>query len=104
MPSSPISPKILKGGIVLLDADTSAVQKIIPLQYNPETITRSLTPQRLAVGEQSDALRLTGPPEETYTLDIELDATDFLEVKDDNAIADGSQYDIGDSSLLSDPI
>ncbi len=91
MPSSPLSPKILKGGIVLLDANTSAVQKIIPLQYNPESISRSLTPQRLATGEQTDALRLTGPPEETYTLDVVLDATDFLEVKDDNAISDGLQ-------------
>ncbi len=91
MPSSPLSPKIIKGGIVLLDPDTSAVKKIIPLQYNPESISRSLTPKRLAVGEQSDALRLTAPPEETYTLDIELDATDFLEVKDDQAIEDGLQ-------------
>ena len=91
MPSSPLSPKILKGGIVLLDSDTSAVQKIIPLQYNPESISRSLTPKRMAVGEQSDALRLTAPPEEIYTLDIELDATDFLEVKDDQAIENGLQ-------------
>ena len=91
MPSSPLSPKIIKGGIVLLDPDTSAVQKIIPLQYNPESISRSLTPKRLAAGEQSDALRLTAPPEETYTLDVELDATDFLEAKDDQAIADGLQ-------------
>lgn len=91
MISSPLSPKILKGGIVLLDPHTSAVQKIIPLQYNPESISRSLTPKRLANGEQTDALRLTGPPEETYTLDVELDATDFLEVKDDQAINDGLQ-------------
>jgi len=91
MPSSTLSPKILKGGIVLLDSATSAVEKIIPMQYNPETITRALTPKRLATGEQSDALRLTGPPEETYSLDIELDATDFLEAKDDQAIADGLQ-------------
>lgn len=91
MPSSPLSPKILKGGIVLLAPDTFAVEKIIPLQYNPESISRSLTPQRLAVGEQSDALRLTGPAEEIYTLDVELDATDFLEVKDDQSIAEGLQ-------------
>jgi len=91
MPSSPLSPKILKGGIVLLDPHTSAVQKIIPLQYNPESISRSLTPKRLANGEQTDALRLTGPPEETYTLDIDLDATDFLEAKDEQAISDGLQ-------------
>ena len=91
MPSSPLSPKILKGGIALLDPDSSVVQKIIPLQYNPESISRSLTPQRLTNGEQSDALRLIAPPEEAYTLEIELDATDFLEEKDDQAIENGLQ-------------
>lgn len=92
MPSSPLSPKLLKGGIVLLDPNTSAVQKIISLQYNPETITRSLTPKRLGEGaSQSDALRLTGPPEETYTLEAELDATDYLEVKDSQTLEHGLQ-------------
>jgi len=81
----------LKGGIVLLDPHTSAVQQIIPLQYNPESISRSLTPKRLVNGEQADAMRLTGPPEETYTVDIELDATDFLETKDKKTIAEGLQ-------------
>jgi hypothetical protein len=92
MPSSPLSPKLLKGGIVLLDPTTSAVKKVIPLQYNPETMTRSLTPQRLGEGaSQSDALRLTGPPEETYTLEAELDATDDLEVKDSQTLEHGLQ-------------
>lgn len=92
MPSSPLSPRLLKGAIVLLDAVTSAVKMIIPLQYNPETITRSLKPQRLGEGtSQSDALRLTGPPEETYSLDAELDATDMLEVGDHQTLENGLQ-------------
>ena len=33
----PNSPRLLKGGLVLNDADTSAVQRIIVLQYNPDT-------------------------------------------------------------------
>ena len=74
-----------------MDPDTSAVRKIIPLQYNPDSISRSLTPQRLAVGEQTDALRITRPAEETYTLDVELDATDFLEAQDDLSITEGLQ-------------
>lgn len=90
MPSSPLSPKTLKGGIVLLDPTTSAVLKIIPLQYNPETMTRSLQSQRLGEGAaQSDALRLVNPPVETYTLEAELDATDMLEVKDDQTLEEG---------------
>ena len=89
---SPLSPKILKGGIVLLDPDTSAVQKIIPLQYNPETITRTLQAKRLGEGaDQSEALRLAGPPVESYTLEAELDATDLLEMKDSQTLQEGLQ-------------
>src|SRR5688572_21651477 len=92
MPSSPLSPKLLKGGIVLLDPNTSAVQKIIPLQYNPETVSRTLQPKRLGEGaSKSDALRITGPPEEAYKLEIELDATDLLEVKDQQTLEMGIQ-------------
>ena len=92
MSASPLSPKIRKGGIVLLDPNTSAVRKIIPLQYNPETVSRSLQAQRLADGaSQADALRLTGPPQETYKVDIELDATDLLEVEDRQTLEMGLQ-------------
>ena len=45
MSSFPGSPHLLKGGIVLLDPDTGAVQRIIALQYNPNTLTRTLQPQ-----------------------------------------------------------
>ena len=40
-----ISPRLLKGGIVLIDPDTAAVQRIIALQYNPDTLTRTLQVQ-----------------------------------------------------------
>ena len=36
------SPRLLKGGIVLIDPTTSAVVRIIALQYNPDTLTRRL--------------------------------------------------------------
>ena len=90
MTSSPLSPKILKGGIALLDPDTAAIKKIIPLQYNPESISRSLQPQRLGEGsDQADALRITGPPVETYNLEVEIDATDYLEARDKQSIEVG---------------
>lgn len=85
MTTFPRSPKLLKGGIVLIDADTSAVQRIIALQYNPEKLTRTLKGQ--TIGEDSDrsqALRLKGPPVETYKLDAEIDAADQLEFPDQN--------------------
>jgi hypothetical protein len=87
MSTPPNSPRILKGGIVLIDPTTAAVLRIIALQYNPDTMTRTLQVQ--AVGNEGDrleALRLKGPPNETIKLDAEIDATDQLEFPDDNTV------------------
>lgn len=82
MTNFPNSPRILKGGLVLIDANTSAVQRIIVLQYNPDTLTRTLQVQSAgqSSGDHLEALRLTGPPIETLKLDAEIDATDQLEL------------------------
>lgn len=85
MTTFPRSPRLLKGGIVLIDPDTSAVKRIIALQYNPEKLTRTLQGQTKAEdGDRSQALRLKGPPVETYKLDAEIDAADQLEFPDDH--------------------
>ena len=76
----PRSPRLLKGGIVLLDASTGIVQRIISLQYNPDTLTRTFQVQGPGEGsDRAEALRLTGPPQETYKLEAEIDAADQLE-------------------------
>ena len=78
-----IAPRLLKGGIVLIDPDSSAVLRIITLQYNADTLTRTLAPKSLKEsGDRSEALRLTGPAVETIKLEAEIDATDQLEVAD----------------------
>jgi hypothetical protein len=88
MSSFPNSPRLLKGGIVLIDANTSAVLRTITLQYNPDTLTRSLQIKALAEGgDRSEAMRLTGPPVETIKVEVELDATDQLEFPDQNSNA-----------------
>jgi len=80
MSSFPKSPYVLKGGIVLLDPTTAQVQRIIVLQYNPDTLTRSLQVQAVSEGsDRSEALRLKGPPVETFKVEAEIDATDQLE-------------------------
>jgi hypothetical protein len=87
------SPQLLKAGVVQLDPDTSQIVGIITLQYNPETVTRSLSPQRIdSSGDRSEALRLTGPPVETIRFSAEIDAADKLEFPDQNA--DAVQYGI----------
>jgi hypothetical protein len=85
MTTFPNSPRLLKGGIVLIDPDTSAVLRIIALQYNPDTLSRTLQIQATgAEGDRLEALRLKGPPNEIIKLDAEIDATDQLEFPDQN--------------------
>ena len=84
MTAFPGSPRLLKGGIVLLDPKSGAVLRIIPLQYNPDTLTRSFQIRGVGAesGDRIEALRLKGPPVETIKVDAEIDATDQLEVAD----------------------
>ena len=86
MTTFPKSPRLVRGGIVLIDPDTSAVKRIIALQYNPDTLTRTLQPQGVTSmgGDRSEALRLKGPPVETINLDAEIDAADQLEFPREN--------------------
>ena len=80
MTSFPNSPKLIKGGIVEVDAGSSAVLRIIPLQYNPDSVSRTLQVQGVGDNSQrSEALRLRGPPVETLRIEAEIDATDELE-------------------------
>ena len=82
MSTSPLAPRLVKGGLVTMDVDTSAVQSVIAFEYNPDTLTRSLQIQSMPGGQDGvrvDALRLRGPAVETIKLEAELDATDQLE-------------------------
>lgn len=87
MTTFPNSPLLVKGGLVLIDPETSAIVRIITLQYNPDTLTRTLQVQGVSTdgGDRSEALRLKGPPVETIKLDAEIDGTDQLEFPDQNA-------------------
>ena len=61
--SSPISPRLVKGGLVTMDPTTSTVKTVIALQYNPDSLARTLQIQSLPGGTDGvrvDALRLRG--------------------------------------------
>jgi hypothetical protein len=81
----PQSPKLLRAGLVLLDADSGAVRRVIALQYNPDSLSRTLQVQGVGEGgDRSEVLRLKGPAVETIKLDAEIDAADQLEFPDQN--------------------
>src|SRR6478735_6489588 len=77
---TPFSPRLLKGGLVQVDPDTARVLRVIALQYNPDTLTRTLQVQAAAAdaGDRSQALRLKGAAVETLKLEVEIDGSDGL--------------------------
>jgi hypothetical protein len=86
MSAFPNSPQLLKGGIVLMEPDSGKVIRIISLQYNPDTLTRTFQVQAYGEGtDRSEALRLKHSPVETIKLEAEIDATDQLEFPDQHA-------------------
>ncbi len=83
MTTFPNSPQLLKGGIVMMAPDTGQVLRVISLQYNPDTLTRSFQVQAYGDGsDRSEALRLKASPVETIKLEAEIDAADQLEFPD----------------------
>ena len=86
MSTFPNSPKLVRGGLVLVDAGSGAIRRVITLQYNPDSVSRTLQVQGIGgEGDRSEALRLKGPAVETVKLEAELDAADQLEFPDRNA-------------------
>jgi hypothetical protein len=79
------SPRLVKGGIVLADPQSGAAIRVVTLQYNPDSLSRTFQIRGGEhTGDRSEALRLTGPPVETIKLDAEIDAADQLEFPKDN--------------------
>ncbi|MBV9156956.1 MAG: hypothetical protein JO097_11895 [Acidobacteriaceae bacterium] len=108
MSTSPISPRLVKGGIVTMDPDTSTVQSIIALQYNPDSLSRTLQIQAIQGGQDGvrvDALRLRGPAVETIKIEAELDATDQLEFPTQNpkAVQFGLHPQLAQLEMLVNP-
>jgi hypothetical protein len=91
MTTFPNSPRLLKGGLVLINPETAMVQRIVALQYNPDSLSRSFQIKGVGAesGDRSEALRLKGPPVETIKVEAELDATDQLEFAEARATSVG---------------
>nr|WSX22425.1 hypothetical protein OG690_23085 [Streptomyces tubercidicus] len=83
-------PKPIRSGIVIVDPERGTPQRIIVLQFNPDTLERSVAPQAAggegggggggSGGDRNEALRLKGPAQETWKFTAEIDATDQLDV------------------------
>lgn len=92
---NPNSPALLKGALIQLVDDVIApIQKVVSFQYNPEKVTRSITPwdpfqvDDAGRGQQAPNVQ-PFDPKETINIVIELDATDQLEDNDPDAVQNG---------------
>ncbi|MET7788389.1 hypothetical protein ACWD9K_24940 [Streptomyces sp. 900116325] len=102
-------PKPIRSGIVVVDPERGTPQRIIVLQFNPDTLERSLAPQSAggsgdaggggSGGDRNEALRLKGPAEESWKFTAEIDATDQFEV----AAPDGIHPQLATLEMLVQP-
>lgn len=84
------SPRLIKGGLVVLNASSGAITRTIALQYNPDSLRRSYQVQGVGGdggGERAQPFRLKGPAIETITFEADIDATDAHEFPDQNRTA-----------------
>ena len=81
----PRSPKVQKGGIVAYQFP-ELLPTVVVFQYNPDEVQRSLQTRGASGGGRGDAHRVSGPPDETLTFTVEVDAADQLEQPRDNAV------------------
>jgi hypothetical protein len=88
MADFPGSPRLLKGAIVGIDK-TNPLASVIIFQYNPAKMTRTLSTGNNSEGTTSEVTRVSGAPQETIQLDIEIDATDQLERAESTAVSMG---------------
>jgi hypothetical protein len=103
MTTFPGSPRVLKGALVSVDP-LVPIPNVIIFQYNPDTLTRTLKPRVAGAGAaRAEAQLLTGPPEETIKVDVEIDATDQLEQNDAIANTLGIYPQISALEMLSYP-
>jgi len=79
MSSFPGSPKLVKAGFVQLDPVTSAVQRILVFQYNPEMLVRRLDGVGTAPPPPPG---VAAAPREVVSFTLALDAADKLQAGD----------------------
>lgn len=85
-------PRLLKGALVAYQSQLiPGIPRLVVFQYNPDNLTRTLRHRRATGGsgpgakaDAREALEVTGPPQESISLTVTLDAADQLESPSEN--------------------
>jgi hypothetical protein len=90
MSASPRTPRVQRGSLTIYNNDAPGTQPLtINFQYNPGEMRRTLAARRPREAAQpnaapQDARLVAGPPIETLSISIDLDATEQLEKPNEN--------------------
>ncbi|WP_225847555.1 hypothetical protein [Streptomyces sp. HPF1205] len=99
----PDIPKPTRSGIVVVDPRRGTPSQVIVMQFNPDSLERSIAPQAAGAdnssGDRTEALRLKGPAVETWKFTAEVDATDQFDV----AAPDGIHPQLAALEMLVNP-
>lgn len=82
-------PRPVRSGLVIVDPIRGTPERIIVMQFNPDSLERSLAPQAAGAdgqGDRTEALRLKGPAVESWKFTAEIDSTDQFDVDAPNGI------------------
>lgn len=89
MNSFSLAPQVLKGAIVSLDI-FNPISSVAIFQYNPEQLSRSITPNYSQAGNgKAEPLRLVGPPTETISANLKMDLIDQMEQGENGPLGGG---------------
>lgn len=102
--SKPGSSFILRGALVSVPPNDQK-PAVITFQYNPSSLRRGIQPQQVG-GEENDrseAIRYTGAPVQTISVEIELDATSQLNRGETSASEYGTLPQLSLLELLAYP-
>ena len=83
MSTQPRGPRLQRGALVTT-TQSGARSTVVPFQYNPASLSRTLQPQYFGADDTARAqpVRFAFPAVQVLTLEVEIDAADLLEAGD----------------------
>ena len=98
------APRLLKAALATVDPDSGTVRQVIPFQFNPERLTRTITARDIdPEGDPLQLVRLSGPPRESLSFEAIMDATDALDRGEGAELTDGLGPRLAALELLISP-
>ena len=97
-------PRLSRGALVTTTI-SGARSTVIPFQYNPATLSRSLQPRYFGADDtaRTQAVRFAYPAVQTINLEVAIDAADLLEAGESSAAQMGIHPQLAALELLVHP-